>query len=410
MSIEKLQNVYNDFGEISGKINEIIDNGGGGGGGSDAVWGRIQGNIVAQTDLMAVFNEKANKTDVYTKAQANTLLDAKANASDVYTKTQADTLLDAKQGTLTAGAGITITNDTIAVAIINDTIASRTTVWSSQEVKDRFDAISGSARIVVIASLPASPEENTLYYVGSASPYHIWLQSAGVLYDMGTTEIDLSGYYNKTEVDTLLNAKANASSVYTKTETDTLINAKQDTITDSVITSITDSDYLSDLDATNKTNKRITLANIFAWLLTKLTTTISSISTNNQIPTAKAVYDLIKTTTPTYTGNISNPRITYLNDKTIMLNCSLRIPDADISWSAWGSIFYQQLNNYATLTLPANVSHVISLNATNNRLTGTVAMAYSLTDNVLSLSPFLTRGTNNVFEFNISVSIIAELS
>ena len=43
-----------------------------------------------------------------------------------------------------------------------------------------------------------------------------------------TTEIVGENYYTKTETDTLLDAKADASSVYTKTQTDNLLSAKAD--------------------------------------------------------------------------------------------------------------------------------------------------------------------------------------
>lgn len=42
---------------------------------------------------------------------------------------------------------------------------------------------------------------------------------------------DASTTYTKTEVDTALSSKANANSVYTKTETDDILDAKQDTLT-----------------------------------------------------------------------------------------------------------------------------------------------------------------------------------
>ena len=43
------------------------------------------------------------------------------------------------------------------------------------------------------------------------------------------TEVLSDDYYTKTQTDTLLNAKANASDVYTKTQTDTLLSAKANT-------------------------------------------------------------------------------------------------------------------------------------------------------------------------------------
>ena len=105
MPIKKLNNVYNDFDELTNKVNEIIDNGGGGGGGGDAVWGDITGNIQAQNDLMQYFNTKADKTNTYNK-------------------TEVDNKLAGKQNVLTAGQGIVITNDIITTDIINDTISN----------------------------------------------------------------------------------------------------------------------------------------------------------------------------------------------------------------------------------------------------------------------------------------------
>lgn len=51
------------------------------------------------------------------------------------------------------------------------------------------------------------------------------MTSDEVLHDL---EVDLSGYYDKTETDALLDAKANASGVYTKSETDLLLSTKAD--------------------------------------------------------------------------------------------------------------------------------------------------------------------------------------
>ena len=53
---------------------------------------------------------------------------------------------------------------------------------------------------------------------------YIWEDNAWV--DLGTTKIDLSDYYNKTQVDALLDTKADKSTTYTKTQVDNLLADK----------------------------------------------------------------------------------------------------------------------------------------------------------------------------------------
>ncbi len=103
---------------------------------------------------------------------------------------------------------------------------------------------------------------------------------------------NLSNYYTKTETDGLLNNKADKNTTYTKTETDGLLNNKQDELTDENGTTITDSDTVSGVDlTTNKVIKR-TFTQIWNWIISKLSTAITSGSTNAQIPSSKAVYNL----------------------------------------------------------------------------------------------------------------------
>lgn len=84
----------------------------------------------------------------------------------------------------------------------------------------------------VVESLPATGVKGTIYLMansGSGSNVYdeyVWIDNK--FEKLGSTEVDLSGYYTKTEVDTLLNAKADASTTYTKTEVDSLVNAKAD--------------------------------------------------------------------------------------------------------------------------------------------------------------------------------------
>ena len=76
---------------------------------------------------------------------------------------------------------------------------------------------------------------------------YIWESSAWQ--SLGTTKIDLSDYYTKTQTDNLLSNKADKSTTYTKTETDTLLVAKQNTIDNSHKLS---ADLVDDANATNK--------------------------------------------------------------------------------------------------------------------------------------------------------------
>lgn len=128
--------------------------------------------------------------------------------------------------------------DDLVGAIINDTLESATTTWSSNEIKARFEALSGKATIIVVATLPGTLQDNTLYYVGTSSPYHIWLRSGGITYDMGTTEIDLSSYYTKTQTDALLDNKQDKTDSNLTTSVKTIvggineINANKQDMTD----------------------------------------------------------------------------------------------------------------------------------------------------------------------------------
>ena len=63
-------------------------------------------------------------------------------------------------------------------------------------VKSEVMNLIASARSVVqVATMPATPTRSTLYYVGTTSPYAVKLvDSNGTVVDMGSSEVDLSGY------------------------------------------------------------------------------------------------------------------------------------------------------------------------------------------------------------------------
>lgn len=97
-------------------------------------------------------------------------------------------VINGKQDTLTAGQNIVITNNTISAVI---------------------DA---GFQVEVVQTLPETGEANTIYFVpkaGGANPdvYDEYMYINNAWEKIGSTEVDLSNYYNKTEVDGLLNGK-----------------------------------------------------------------------------------------------------------------------------------------------------------------------------------------------------------
>lgn len=78
-------------------------------------------DVYTKTQVDNALSGKANTSDVYNKTQVDNLLTAKADASNVYTKSQVDSTVSridgdiaGKQDVLTAGTGITISNNVIS--------------------------------------------------------------------------------------------------------------------------------------------------------------------------------------------------------------------------------------------------------------------------------------------------------
>lgn len=154
--------------------------------------------------LTEEIGKKANSADVYTKGEADDLLDAKANAADVYTKTEANSLLDAK--------------------------ADASAVYTKEEANNLFGgAFHFRGEKASYDELVALENKaiGDVYQV--ADKEYAWDGAEWV--ELGFN-IDLSDYakkgdsYTKAEADNLLDAKANAADVYTSDEVDGLLNAK----------------------------------------------------------------------------------------------------------------------------------------------------------------------------------------
>jgi hypothetical protein len=140
-----------------------------------------------------------------------------------------------------------------------------------------------------VDQLPTTLAVNTWYYSkrymdGTLVPndnraLYVKDKDSNVQYMGVIGQVELDNYYTKTESD---------ERYYTKTDSDEKFQEK---ITDSTVSEVTDASYLSDTNATAKTNARVTLASVWSWITGKLSTAITSSLTNTDVVSGKAVYD-----------------------------------------------------------------------------------------------------------------------
>lgn len=121
---------------------------------------------------------------------------------------------------------------------------SKTLTGAINELKGLISLIPQFS-IQVVNSLPVSDiSTTTIYLTPSSNPetqnaYDEFIYVNNTWEQVGTTAADLSAYYTKTETDTLLSAKANASDVTTALESKENISDLDDDVTD-IIVALTD--------------------------------------------------------------------------------------------------------------------------------------------------------------------------
>lgn len=66
--------------------------------------------------------------------------------------------------------------------------------------------IASSRAVYQVATLPANPSRNTIYYVGSTAPYNVKLiDSNGTVVDLGSSSVDLTDYIKYSDITTTIN-------------------------------------------------------------------------------------------------------------------------------------------------------------------------------------------------------------
>ena len=147
-----------------------------------------------KTDMNDKLDAKADKDDVYTKDETDTLLDGKADKDDVYTKTETDTLLDEK-----------------ADKSELDAKADKDEVYTKDETDTKLDAKADKDDVYT------KTETDTLLDDKADKTY---------VDDGLAKKADKDSVYTKDETDDKLDKKADKSSVYTKKETDDKLDKK----------------------------------------------------------------------------------------------------------------------------------------------------------------------------------------
>lgn len=157
-----------------------------------------------------------------------------------------------------------------------------------------YDFSAGKVQIVLADTLPATTEANTQYWVKTYDDttldngrYIIMTDHLNNATFIGTSSVDLSNYYNKTEVDnklidlttsnfrsgviiTTIGTSSGNSTIPTGGAVRVALAQKQNTIVASdQLTAPTDTDKLSYVN--NVTNNRWTFAKIWEWIVSKLT-------------------------------------------------------------------------------------------------------------------------------------------
>lgn len=185
--------------------------------------------------------------------------------------------------------------------LINDNITSKNFLWSSKKISEELanaiieaDSYAdnlvkniASIKLKYVTSLPTSNiSENTIYILKasdgtSKDTLNLYNETDGWT-SIGDFNISLDDYYTKTEIDTKMDLKANVTEVIANDK----IVQTLDSATNSTDTVLSTSGLQVEID--KKANDDEVIKK------TSLVTSIDSSSSNEQIPSAKAVYDNIQ--------------------------------------------------------------------------------------------------------------------
>lgn len=209
-------------------------------------------SVYTKNEADGLLNTKANATEVYTKTAADTLLNAKANTSDVYKKTETysqtevNNLLNAKADAAEVSGALDLKATKTEVSTLNtnltasiNTKADAATTLAGYGITDAYTKTEVDGMVAgtfhfrgeksSYDQLPTDAEEGDVWQVGEKE--YAWDGDSWV--ELGFN-IDLSSYAKSADVAATyatkqsvtegLGLKANSADVYTKTEVDSTVS------------------------------------------------------------------------------------------------------------------------------------------------------------------------------------------
>lgn len=133
-----------------------------------------------------------------------TVNDMLTELANYYSKSEVDTELAKKQGTLTAGTGVTITDNNVISAVAKLSIAILGEEPSQEIIKDYDDGV------LYLYSPRQTPDDN-IYDEYIIVERDLSIPDYGYWEKIGTTEVDLSDYAKKTDLPTATSQLTNDS-------------------------------------------------------------------------------------------------------------------------------------------------------------------------------------------------------
>ena len=177
-------------------------------------------------------------------------------------------------------------------SLINPDVVSENRLWSSKTIDEKLasaileankytdQASTRNLTTEIVSSTADVTKENVLYLIlsdASTNTYEQYMLIGGTATALGSTQVDLSNIYNKSEVDTKLDDKANKSEVLSMDSVQATTGSETN---DTVYTSKLTKDELDKKANNDEVVKK-----------TDIATTIDSTSTDDTVPTNKAVYN-----------------------------------------------------------------------------------------------------------------------